>query len=252
MPILPLRDIALNYAESGHGAPVVLLHPEGLSLQAWDAVTLPGRVIRPDLRGHGLSACPPPPYAMGALIRDAETLMDALSVRDAVVVGIGVGGLIAQGLAVKRLDLVRGLVLANTAARIPAPAAWQAAQEAATAMEPLVEPLIDRWFPRPAREGDAANAARALLRRTDPAGYAGVMAAMAGTDFYTTTATLTLPTLVIAGTGDGAVPPDLVRETADLIRGAEFRLMRAGHLPCLEQPGALSALIGDFLSRIGH
>ena len=65
---------------------------------------------------------PPPPYAMGALIRDAERLNDHFALKDAVVVGAGDGGLIAQGLAVKRLDLVRAMVLSNTATRIGKPA----------------------------------------------------------------------------------------------------------------------------------
>lgn len=233
---------------------VVLLHPEGTSSAAWDAVAalLPDwRVVAPDMRGHGSHPASPPPYAMGALIRETEAAMDGL--RDTVVVGIGAGGLIAQGLAVKRLDLVRGMVLVNTAAKIPAPAAWQETLQSATDMEPLVEPLIDRWFPRAARETPAADTARAMLRATDPAGFAGVAAAMAGTDFYTTTATLTLPTLAIGCDGDAATPPDLVAETAALIRGADFRILRgAGHLPCLDRPAELSALIAAFLTRIGH
>lgn len=255
--LLPLRDLAINYVQSGSGAPVILAHPEGLSLAAWDAVAAllsdRWRIVRADMRGHGGTGCPAPPYAMGALIRDAEALMDALHLRDAVFVGLGAGGLVAQGLAVKRLDLVRGLVLINTAARIPAPAAWQEAQETATEMGPLIEPLIDRWFPRAMRESEPADTARTLLRAADASGYAGVSAAMSGTDFYTTTATLTLPTLVVASAGDAATPPDLVRETAELILGAEFRVLRgAGHLPCLDQPQELATLIAAFLTRIGH
>jgi 3-oxoadipate enol-lactonase len=76
---------------------------------------------------------------------------------------------------------------------------------------------------------------------------------IAGTDFYTPTAALRLPTIVIAGANDGTTPPDLVRETANLIPGAEFHLMRGvGHLPMLDKPDAYGALIAAFLARIGH
>ena len=71
------------------------------------------RIIRYDMRGHGRSAVPAPPYSMGALVRDTEALLDHLGVRDSVFVGLSIGGMVAQGLAVKRLDLVRGLVLAH-------------------------------------------------------------------------------------------------------------------------------------------
>jgi 3-oxoadipate enol-lactonase len=94
---------------------------------------------------------------------------------------------------------------------------------------------------------------RQMLLDTDPKGWAGCAAAIAGTDFYTPTAGLTLPTLVIAGIRDGTTPPDLVRETAELILGHRFELMRgAGHLPMVERPDDYAALIAGFLRDIGH
>jgi len=84
-------------------------------------------------------------------------------------------------------------------------------------------------------------------------GYVGCSAAIAGTDFYTPTSGLRLPLLAIAGAEDGATPPDLVRETASLVPGSEFRLIRrAGHLPCVEKPDEYARFLGDFLRRIGH
>ncbi|MEK6217235.1 MAG: 3-oxoadipate enol-lactonase, partial [Boseongicola sp.] len=77
--------------------------------------------------------------------------------------------------------------------------------------------------------------------------------AISGTDFYATTAGLTLPTLAIAGSEDGSTPPDLVRETADLIKGSRFHLVRgAGHLPCVEKPEEYAAVLVEFLTEIGH
>ena len=116
--------VQLHYREDGDpgGAPLVFANSLGTDLRLWDGVLPllpPGlRIIRYDKRGHGLSSCPEPPYAMGALVRDLEMLLDHLAVRGALVVGLSIGGLIAQGLAVKRLDLVRALVLSNTAPKI--------------------------------------------------------------------------------------------------------------------------------------
>jgi 3-oxoadipate enol-lactonase len=69
----------------------------------------------------------------------------------------------------------------------------------------------------------------------------------------TPTSGLRLPTLGIAGDADGSTPPDLVRETVDLIPGSRFQLIRkAGHLPCVEQPETYARLLTEFLTEVGH
>ncbi|GGE15385.1 3-oxoadipate enol-lactonase [Gemmobacter megaterium] len=261
MDICDLGDIRLHWRQDGDpaGAPVVFANSLGTDLRLWDKVIplLPQgyRYIRYDMRGHGLSDCPPGPYAMGALVRDAERLLDALSVKACVFVGLSIGGMIAQGLAVKRLDLVRAMVISNTAAKIGTAEMWQARISAARAggLEALAEPVMERWFSRRFRQEAELAGWRNMLTRTPLEGYVGCCAAIAGTDFYTPTSGLTLPTLAIAGSEDGSTPADLVRETADLIRGAEFHLIRgAGHLPCVEAPDAFAARVTQFLERVGH
>ena len=92
-----------------------------------------------------------------------------------------------------------------------------------------------------------------MLTRTPADGYIGCSAAISGTDFYTPTASLSLPSLFIAGSEDGATPPDLVRETADLVKGSRFHLIRgAGHLPCVEKPQDYADALIGFLKEIGH
>ncbi|RGP35224.1 3-oxoadipate enol-lactonase [Tabrizicola sp. DJC] len=253
-------DLRLNVELSGpEGAPpLVLLHALGTNLRLWDGVVarLPGhRILRMDMRGHGLSDVPPGPYAMGALIHDVERVMAQAGLRDAVVVGLSVGGMIAQGLAVKRLDLVRGMVLSNSAARIGIASQWQTRIEAVRAggLEAIADATLERWFGRNWRELPELPQMRAMLLATPPEGWMGAAAAIAGTDFYTPTAGLTLPTLAIAGLRDGSTPPDLVKETADLILGSRFQLIRgAGHLPMVEQPDAYTDALRGFLESIGH
>jgi 3-oxoadipate enol-lactonase len=92
-----------------------------------------------------------------------------------------------------------------------------------------------------------------MLVRQPQDGYTGCSAAISGTDFYSTTATLRLPTLGIAGTEDGSTPPDLVKETVDLVPGSQFHLIRkAGHLPCVEQPEEYAATLIKFFKETGH
>lgn len=261
MPFLPLGDVVLHWQQSGpaDGPPVLLIHALGSDLRLFDAVVplLPAgaRIVRADLRGHGASSLPPGPYAMGTLIRDAERLMEGLGLTGAVVAGVSVGGMIAQGLAVKRLDLVRGLVLSNTAVKIATPAMWEERIAAVRSggMAAIAGATIDRWFARARRAGPEARLWQDRLEACAVEGYAGVAAAIAGTDFLTPTSGLRLPALVVAGGHDGSTPPDLVRELADLIPGARFALIRgAGHVPPVDEPEAWAAEVTTFLRAIGH
>ncbi|MCB2134569.1 MAG: 3-oxoadipate enol-lactonase [Rhodobacteraceae bacterium] len=261
MNILDIGDIHLHWREDGDpaGAPVVFANSLGTDFRMWDKLIprLPQglRLIRYDKRGHGLSSCPAGPYSMGALVRDAERLLDALSVRDCVFVGLSVGGLIAQGLAVKRLDQVRAMVLSNTAAKIGTAQMWadRIAAIRAGGIEAIGDATMTRWFSRRFLSDAELPGWRNMLTRQPAEGYCGVAAAIAGTDFITPTSGLTLPTLVIAGSEDGATPPDLVRETAALIRGARYELIRgAGHLPPVEDPAEYARILTDFLTSIGH
>ncbi|MEM6587007.1 MAG: 3-oxoadipate enol-lactonase [Pseudomonadota bacterium] len=261
MPMLNLADVELHYRDDGdpNGAPVVFANSLGTDLTMWDALMdhLPSglRLVRYDKRGHGQSSVPNPPYTMGALVRDVERLLDALEVRHVVFVGLSIGGLIGQGLAAKRLDLVHGLVLSNTAAKIGTRDIWQARIDAiqSKGLEAVADDIMTRWFSRDfLKNGDVAHW-RSMLIRQSSKGYIGCADAIAGTDFYTPTSALRLPVMGIAGTEDGATPVDMVRETIGLVPGARFELMRrAGHLPCVEQPKAYADLLSGFLNEIGH
>jgi len=260
MPPVFLPDLRLNACLHGpdRAPALVMIHALGGSHHLWDGVIaqLPHhRILTMDLRGHGASDVAPAPYAMGQLIRDVERLMDHFALKDAVVIGVSLGGMIAQGLAVKRLDLVRGLVLSNTATRIGTAAQWQGRIKMLQdqGLAALTDATMERWLGRTWHINPAMPALRAAFEATDPIGWMGGAAAIAGTDFYQTTATLRLPTLAIAGSNDGSTPPDLVRETAGLIPGARFHLMQGlGHLPMAENPRLYAETLGAFLHDIGH
>ncbi|WP_282120732.1 3-oxoadipate enol-lactonase [Ruegeria atlantica] len=261
MQIVDIGNVQIHYRVDGDpgGAPIVFANSLGTDLRLWDDLLphLPAglRIIRFDKRGHGLSSQPPAPYSMGALVRDTEDLLDFLEVRDCVFVGLSIGGLIGQGLAVKRLDQVRALVLSNTAAKIGIPSIWQDRMDAVQkgGIEALADATMERWFSKAFRASPEHLLWRNMMVRQPVDGYLGCCAAISGTDFYTPTSGLRLPTLGIAGSEDGSTPPDLVRETVDLIPGSRFELMRrAGHLPCVEQPAEYAALLHSFLTEIGH
>lgn len=261
MHMADLGDVRLHYRIDGpeDGTPVVFANSLGTDMRLWDPILPmlpPGlRILRYDKRGHGLSSCPAGPYGMGALVGDVEKLMDRLGFKDAFFVGLSIGGMIAQGLAVKRLDLVRSMVLSNTGAKIGTKEMWSeriAAVETG-GIEVLADAVMERWFAADFLAHPDLELWRNMLSRQPDVGYAGCSAAISGTDFFATTATLRLPTLGIAGSEDGSTPPDLVRETVDLIPGSQFHLIRrAGHLPCVEKPQEYAQVITDFMRSVGH
>lgn len=261
MKIFDTGDVRLHYREDGpkDGPPVVFANSLGTDLRLWDPILpmLPEglRIIRYDKRGHGLSSCPKGPYSMGALISDVEKLLDFLDVKDCVFVGLSIGGMIAQGLSVKRLDLIRAVVLSNTGAKIGTPEMWaeRIGDVEKGGIEALADAVMTRWFSEGFRASPELELWRNMLARQPAEGYMGCSAAISGTDFFTPTSGLRLPALGIAGADDGSTPPDLVRETVDLIPGSKFHLIRkAGHLPCVEQPQEFAAVLSDFLKGVGH
>ncbi len=246
-----VKDATLNAQSTGNGPTLVLLHGLGMDMSVWDGLIhrFPDhQIIRFDLRGHGYSSVPDGPYTMGGLITDTEAVLDHYSVKDAVVVGLSLGGMIAQGLAVKRLDLVRALVLSGTAAKFGQADAWHARAKTArdSGMAALAPTILERW-------NSTDEAARDRLLATNPEGYAATCEAIAGTDFYTPTSGLRLPTLGLCGDHDKSTPPDLVRETTELIPGSTFQLIRgAGHLAPETHTDVMAGHLYEFLTSIGH
>ena len=132
---------------------------------------------------------------------------------------------------------------------------WQERIDAVNAngIESLADAVMERWFSKDFRTTTELELWRNMLVRQPDAGYSGCSSAISGTDFFTPTSGLRLPTLGIAGSEDGSTPPDLVKETVDLIPGSNFHIIRkAGHLPCVEQPQEYADLLTAFIKDIGH
>ena len=236
----------------GDGLPVVFANSLGTDLRLWDAVLplLPAiRAIRYDKRGHGLSDFGGS-ASIDDLAADAAALIETAAGGPAVFVGLSIGGMIGQALAAARPELLRALVLSNTAAQMGSPESWQARIAAVQAggVAGIADAVMERWFAPGFRATPALRPWRNMLARCDAPGYVAACRAIAAADLTGTAAALRLPALVIAGAEDGASPPEQVGATAALIPGAAFRVIPgAGHLPCVETPAAWAALVAPFL-----
>lgn len=255
---------ALNFVKQGQGPTVVLSHALGCDLHMWDevALALQGHytVLRYDHRGHGQSPLLPGPYDMGALADDVAELIAAQSANQVHFVGLSMGGMAAQALAIRHPSLVRSLVIANSAGRYDtaAQAMWQARVDTVLTqgMAAIADGAMQRWFTPEFRAdqqgGGAARVAalRAGLETTDPVAYAASCAAVAGIDFLDSNAQIGCPVLVIAGTRDEATPPLMSELLVQSIRGALLRTIEAAHLSAVEQPAVFTGLLTEFLSSV--
>jgi 3-oxoadipate enol-lactonase len=231
----------------------------GTDLRVWDPLAphLPGkRLVRYDKRGHGLSEATPGPYTMTGLADDLAALLDALALKSTVVVGLSIGGMIALALAGRRPELVRGLVLMDTAPKIGTKEMWQEriATVEAEGVGALAEGTMARWFPEAFRRDRPDDVAlwRTMLERTPAAGYAACGAAIRDADLEAAAAAVAVPTLCVVGEHDGSTPPDVVRGTAAAIPGAEFELIPdAGHLPQVVRPDDVARCFARFETERG-
>lgn len=232
---------------------LLLINSLGTDLRLWDKL-MPyltrWRVIRYDKQGHGLSDLGDGADIAGHAA-DAAAILDGMG-GPATVLGCSIGGLIAQRLAADRPDLVTALVLSNSAARLGTPESWRERIEAVQQGGPevIADAVMERWFAAPFRATPELALWRNMLARTSHEGYVAACRALACADQTAETSRLQLPSLVIAGSVDGASPPDLGRATANLIANSEFHLIDAvGHLPCIEAPATMAACLLPFLEK---
>jgi 3-oxoadipate enol-lactonase len=263
MAFTRLNKLLVHWRETGRpDAPALIFaNSLGTDCRVWDemAETLgrDWRIVLYDKRGHGLTEAPPGPYNIAMLADDLLALADHLGLLSFAVVGLSIGGLIAQQVAVHAPQRLTALVLADTAAQIGAAESWNARIGAVTqsGVASIADAVMQRWFTPAfhAARPDALAGWRAMLCSMSATGYTAACAALRDADLTGRIGAIAAPTLVVAGEGDQSTPPELVRATASLIPGARFELIPCcGHIPPAEQPDFLAALIQAHLQEYVH
>src|SRR5690606_11761500 len=190
-----------------HAPTVVLGGSLGSDLSLWDPLMpeLAGAfdVVRYDLRGHGASPVPPPPYDIADLGRDLLALLDRLELADVHLVGVSLGAMAAMWAAAHRPDRIAGLVLCCTSARLGPPQMWadRAARVRAEGTRAIADAVVARWFTSEfaAREPSLVDRMRAMVAATSDDGYAACCGAIERMDLRPLLPRIAVPTLVIAG-----------------------------------------------------
>jgi 3-oxoadipate enol-lactonase len=256
---VPQLHIALQGVPDG--VPLVLSHALGLNMHMWDAfaadLALRHPVLRYDHRGHGQSAIPPGPYSMDDLVADAARVLREWDAGPAVWIGLSMGGMVGQGVAIRHPELLQALVLANTTAQYPAEARpnWDARIQAVEAggIAAIADMVMARYLHERHREANPEQVAgiRQTLLQCDPKGYAACCHAAAAVDWLADLHTIKLPTLIVAGALDVGAPSAMSEAMHAEIAGSELVVLDdASHLSVAEQPERFGALIRAFVGRL--
>jgi 3-oxoadipate enol-lactonase len=254
------NGLVLHYLLEGPDAPapLVFVNPLGCDFRVWSEVASilkpEFRVVAYDKRGHGLSEPGPDRCEMADYARDLAALLDAIEIRRAVIIGISIGGVIAQELYRQRPELVAALVLCDTSAKVGTDQSWdeRIAAVGRGGVEAVAGPILERWFTPEFRAGRAAEFAGfgAMLTRAPKQGYLAACGALKRADLRPYLGLIETPTLCLVGDQDGTTPPALVKEMAALIKGSRFEIIEgAGHLPNVEKPAAVARLIAEHVTR---
>jgi 3-oxoadipate enol-lactonase len=238
------------------GAPwLVLSHSLACSTRMWDAQIEAFkdryRILAYDMRGHGQSAAPAGPYTLDLLAEDVVALMKHAGIARASFIGLSIGGMIGQTLALAHPALFERMVLADTghAQNAEAIAQWEERIRIAQSqgMGPLVEPTMARWFTEPFRSSPQARKIADLIRATPVAGYVGCGRAIMQLATTARLKDIALPLLAIAGEQDAAAAG--TRYIGENVPGARLVMIpQAAHIANVEQPAAFNRALRDFLS----
>lgn len=258
MPSVQANGVSLYYDLTGpEDAPVIAFSNSlGSTLEMWDpqvrVLASRFRCLRYDTRGHGRSQAASQPIAIADLAADLVALMTALNIGQADVVGLSMGGMTAQMLAVQRPDLVRRLVLMATSANMTGLPIWgeRAKLVREKGMGAVVETVLGRMFTAGFRTAQPAVAAQtaAQINRADPASYAACCEAIGAMDIRDAIRGIAAPTLVIAGALDPATPVAMHSEIQAQIPGADLVVIGgAAHLLNIEKAEAVNRELAAFL-----
>lgn len=257
MPTLTRAGHTLHYTDVGAGRPLVLVHSFLCSTAMWERVTLPGRVITVDLRGHGQSGPATRPFSLYDLVDDVLAVMDHAGLAHATLVGLSIGGMVSLRLALRHPDRVAALVLLDTDAgpetrTVSLKYAAMGAVAKRLGTKPLLGQIAGLMFGATtlATQPELVSAWKARWRDVHVPSVLLFLDTLADRDdVLEQLGDVQVPVHVVVGAQDKALPPARSRALAAALGVDLVQVPDCGHLSVLEQPAALQAEITGFLDR---
>ena len=261
MPEAIINQLRIHFEESGAGDALLFLHGLGSCGQDW-LLQMPVfcptfRVIAPDLHGHGQTDKPRKRVSIAQMTADVACLLDELGVKRTHIVGLSMGGCVAQQLALDDPARVRSLTLVNTFARFDPGAPGNAIPLgirlgvlSVLGLPAQARFVAARMFPKPEQAQLRALAVERIASN-DTATYYRLLFAISSFNVTRRLREIACPTLVIAGNRDTTVPLRAKKFLAEHIRGARFELVAdSGHATPIDQPEAFNRLVMNFVESV--
>jgi 3-oxoadipate enol-lactonase len=255
-----VNGIDIEYhLEGPEEAPAVMLSSSlATTMEMWRhqhaAFAREFRVVRYDMRGHGRTGAPQGPYSMEMLADDVVGLLDHLGIETVGFVGLSIGGMIGQALAIHHRRRLWAVALCSTTSQISDQVRAVMDQRIAAVeregMESQVAGTLERWFTPAYRESSAKALAwvAEMIRRTPVAGYVGCVRAIQSLAVADQLDKIRTPTLVLPAEQDPAMPPSVSEPIHRAIPGSEFTIIKnASHLSAVERPAEFNDVVLRFL-----
>ena len=257
------NGIQMNYELSGKkGAPIVILsHSLAFSLLMWnpqmEALNPHFQVLRYDIRGNGGSDAPSGAYTLELLGNDVIKLLDALNINKVHFVGLSIGGMIGQSLALNHAYRLRSLALCDTAPIIPQEAQpiWQERinKVLSKGMEALLDETMERWFtPTLLRKGSPMlDIIRKQILDTPVKGYIGCAEAIRKLNYLDRLSEIKMPTVIMVGEDDPGTPVSASEAMHKRISNSKLVILPSSrHLSNVEQTEAFNSALLNFLKNL--
>ena len=247
-------DVTLYYEEEGEGFPLLLIHGLLSDLTSWryqiDPFAKHYRVITVDLKGFGKSTKPSEEYQVHSHADDLNAFLHHLNISQTHVCGLSMGGMVAEVLAIKYPKLVKGLILADSAAMI--------ADYAVSDRLTLTADHDMNWFANwgvkkilRLASDEAKNHVREMIRRVDRTDYRLALISTAGFNIANELKKIQSPTLIIQGEKDETVPMWHAEQLKNWIPGNKFIIMKgASHMTPDDNPDEFNKLVLNFLAEV--
>ncbi len=251
-------QLQLNYSweDNSREESLLLIHSLGTNLTIWDqvleALSKEYNLLTLDLRGHGQSDPPTSTTSIKDYAMDVEQIIDHIGVGQLHVIGLCLGGLIAQYLAIYKQTKVGKLIVSNSAPKIGSKELWNERIDAFKefGLEGLVDSTIERSFTESFKtlEIEQIENFRKMFLTTSSEGYIAACESLRDEDLRTETKRIKAETLFIGGEEDQVVTAKYVEDHSLYIRNSKAYIMPGvGHLPCFEKPKEYVEIIRQFL-----
>ena len=248
----------IQHTPSGDGGATtfIFINSLGTDFRIWDAVVPVlkeyGNILLFDKRGHGLSDTAADTKGLESFLNDLLALLQHLSIIKCTIVGLSVGGMIAQLLANHYPEMIDKLILCDTRHKIGNSITWNERIAAVKehGLQSISDSVMQRWFSESFRtnQSDRVAGYKNMLERTPTLGYIQTCEAIRDSDLTSIAKQIKIPALCIVGSEDKSTTPGEVKDLADLIEGSGYEVIQgSGHIPCVDNPRALSNIIIDFI-----